>query len=103
MHIPVGKILSRIFGPVYENDFGWRIRRNKELYELLDEPDIVKYINIKILQCASHMVWMDNTRIPKMHWIGNFIDEDLWEDHGKAGKTCGGIPCCWWIKEDGGA
>jgi hypothetical protein len=30
------KIIIRIFGPVYEGDLGWRLRHNKELYELLD-------------------------------------------------------------------
>lgn len=56
MHIPVREILSRVFGPVYENGFGWRMRHNKGLYELLDGPDTVKYTNFKILQCASHIV-----------------------------------------------
>jgi hypothetical protein len=41
------KILRRIFGPVYEHDLGWRLRHNKELYELLDGPDIVKFIKFK--------------------------------------------------------
>jgi hypothetical protein len=26
------KILRRILGPVYEDDLGWRLRHNKELY-----------------------------------------------------------------------
>jgi hypothetical protein len=42
------QILRRIFGPVYENDLGWRRRRNEDLYELIDEPNIVnvyKYYN----------------------------------------------------------
>jgi hypothetical protein len=56
MHIPVRKIISRIFGPVYEKGLGWRMRQNEELYELSDGPDIMKDINFKILQCASHIV-----------------------------------------------
>ena len=85
MHFPVRKILSRIFGPDYENGFGWRMRHNEQLYELLDGPDIVKYINFKILQCASHIVWMDNTRIPKTHQTGPVRRpwqrwEDIWRD-----------------------
>jgi hypothetical protein len=44
------KILRRIFAPVYETDLGWRLRHNKELYELLDVSDIVKYIQFKRLQ-----------------------------------------------------
>ena len=34
--------LRGIFGPVYENDLGWRRRRNEDLCELLDGPNIVK-------------------------------------------------------------
>jgi hypothetical protein len=33
--------------------------------ELLDGPDIVKFIKFKRLQWASHIVQMDNSRIPK--------------------------------------
>lgn len=36
------QILRRILGPVYENNLGWRRRRNEDLYELLDGPNIVK-------------------------------------------------------------
>jgi hypothetical protein len=31
------KILRIICGPVYGNNFGWKLRHNKDLYELLDE------------------------------------------------------------------
>jgi hypothetical protein len=41
------KILRRILGPVYEEDLGWKLRHNKELFELLDGPDIVKFISSK--------------------------------------------------------
>jgi hypothetical protein len=34
----------KIFGPEYENDLGWGLRHNEELYELIDKPNIVKYI-----------------------------------------------------------
>jgi hypothetical protein len=47
------KILRRILGPVYEDDLGWRLRHNKELYELLDGPGIVKFIKFKRLQLYS--------------------------------------------------
>jgi len=36
------QILRRIFGPVYQNDLGWRRRRYEDLCELLDGPIIVK-------------------------------------------------------------
>jgi hypothetical protein len=44
------KILRRILGPVYEDVLEWRLRHNKELYELLDGTDIVKCIRSKRLQ-----------------------------------------------------
>jgi hypothetical protein len=33
------KILGRIFGSVYENELGWRLRHKEQLYELLEGPD----------------------------------------------------------------
>jgi hypothetical protein len=52
------KILRIIFGPIYENYFEWKLRYNEELYELLDGPDTVRYIKIKRLQWADHIVQM---------------------------------------------
>jgi hypothetical protein len=46
------KILRRILGPIHEDDLGWRLRHNKELYELLVGPDIMKFIRFKTLQWA---------------------------------------------------
>jgi hypothetical protein len=69
------KILRRILGPVYEDDLGWRLGHNKELYEfyeLLGGPDIVKFIKFKRLQWAGHIVRMDNYRIPKKVLDGKF-------------------------------
>jgi hypothetical protein len=66
------KILRRILGPVYEGDLGWKLRHNKDLYELLDGPDVVKFIKFKRLQWADHIVRMDNSRIPKKVLDGEF-------------------------------
>jgi hypothetical protein len=65
------KILRRILGPVYEDYLGWSLY-NKELYELLNGPDIVKFIKFKRLQCAGHVVRMDNSRLPKKVLDGKF-------------------------------
>jgi hypothetical protein len=75
------KILRRIRGPVCEDDLSWRLRHNKELYELLDGPEIVKIIKLKRLQWAGHIARMDNARLPKKCWMENSMEEDLWEDH----------------------
>jgi hypothetical protein len=66
------KILTRILGPVYKDDLGWRLRHNKELFELLHGPDIVKFIKFKRLQWAGHVVRMDNSRIPNKVLDGKF-------------------------------
>jgi hypothetical protein len=43
----------------------WRKRCNHELYELFNEPDIVKYIKINRLGWAGHTIRMDNNRTVK--------------------------------------
>jgi hypothetical protein len=48
-------------GAVQENG-GRRKRYNQELYELFNEPDIVKYIKINRLGWAGHVIRMDNNR-----------------------------------------
>jgi hypothetical protein len=66
------KILRRILGPVYEDDLGWKLRHNKELCELLDGPDTVKFIKFKRLQWAGHIARMHNSRIAKTVLDGEF-------------------------------
>jgi hypothetical protein len=39
------RVLGCIFGAMQEN-YMWRKRYNHELYELFNEPDIVKYIKV---------------------------------------------------------
>jgi hypothetical protein len=58
------KILKRIYGPVKDNGL-WRIRYNKELYEIFVEPDLVTCIKLKTFQWAGHAQRMEGTRIPK--------------------------------------
>jgi hypothetical protein len=66
------KILRRFLGPVFEDDLGWRLRHNKELYALLDGPDVVKFIKVKRLQWTGHIIRMDNSRIPIKVLDGKF-------------------------------
>jgi hypothetical protein len=60
------KILRRIYGPVQDNG-QWRIRYNKELYELYGEPDLETCIKLKRLQWAGHVQRMEGTRIWEQH------------------------------------
>jgi hypothetical protein len=58
------KILRRIYGLV-QDDGQWRIRCNKELYELYSEPNLVTCIKLKRIQWAGHVQGMEDTRTPK--------------------------------------
>jgi hypothetical protein len=58
------RILRCIFGAVRENGV-WRKRYNHELYELFNDPDIVKYIETNRLDWAGHVIRMDNNRTVK--------------------------------------
>jgi len=53
------KILRRIYGPVI--DMGeWRIRTNRELYQLYDEKDIVKLCKLSRMRWAGHVMRQDD-------------------------------------------
>jgi hypothetical protein len=43
----------------------WRKRYSHELYELFNEPDIVKYIKVNILGWAGHVIRIDKNRTVK--------------------------------------
>ena len=49
------KVLRKIFGPVRVGD-DFRIRFNSELYELLNDIDVVQHINIQRLRWLGHNV-----------------------------------------------
>ena len=57
------KILRKIYGPVNENG-EWRIRYNKELYELYKSSDITD-IKIARLRWAGHVQRMKNDEMVK--------------------------------------
>jgi hypothetical protein len=42
------RILSKIFGPVQNEDGSWRIRMIYELNELIEKADIVRFIKKKV-------------------------------------------------------
>ena len=58
-----GKILRKIYGPVNEKG-EWRIRYNKELYELYKSSDIITDIKIARMRWAGPV-----QRIRMMKWL----------------------------------
>jgi hypothetical protein len=52
------EVLRRIISPITDKDH-WRIRYNKELYDIFKEPEISIVINLKWLQWAEHLQRMD--------------------------------------------
>jgi hypothetical protein len=48
------KILRRIYGPVNEGG-RWRIRYNDELYQLFNEPEIVKEVKSRRVRWLGHL------------------------------------------------
>jgi hypothetical protein len=88
------KILRRIYGPVQDNG-QWRIRYNKELYELYGEPDLVTCIKLRRLQWAGHVQRMEGTRIPTKEFKAKFEgvrsvgkSRKRWEDVVQQDATC---------------
>ena len=52
------KVLRKIFGPLRVGD-DFRIRFDSELYELLNDVDVVQRINIQRLRWLGHAVRME--------------------------------------------
>ena len=86
------KVLRCIFGAKQGKGI-WRKRYNYELYEKLNEPNIVNYIKVKRLAWAGHLVRMNNDRTikkifntkpdgvrrvrrPKLRWEDG-VDQDM--------------------------
>ena len=55
----------------------WRIKHNKEIYDLFKEPKISTLVKLKRLQWAGYVQRMDEGRIPKSDDRG-----DDWEATG---------------------
>jgi hypothetical protein len=58
------KIARRISGPINEGE-RWRIRTNKEIEDILEGADIVKFIKFLRLRWCGHIERMNNERMPK--------------------------------------
>ena len=57
------RILRSIFGGV-NVEGNWRRRFNHELYQLYNEPDVVKFIKINRLRWLGHVLRMNEERVP---------------------------------------
>ena len=67
----------------------WRKRYNYELYEKLNEPNIVNYIKVKRLAWAGHLVRMNNDRTIKK----NIQRQTRWGKKSRKTKTAMGRWC----------
>lgn len=79
-------ILRRIFGPVQEGN-AWRRRKNRELYQLYRDINVVRFIKLGRLRWAGHVARMGDREIPK-----RVITEEL---HGTRGV---GRPRMRWLE-----
>jgi hypothetical protein len=60
------KTLRKIFGPVQDENGIWRIRKNRELNELIGNADRVRFIKSRRTAWLGHMMGMDGGRMPKI-------------------------------------
>ena len=58
------KIFRRIYGPKYE-DGEWKSRTNRELEELSEGENIVKWIKGQRISWLGHLERMEEDRMPK--------------------------------------
>jgi hypothetical protein len=58
------KIVRRIYGPINEGE-NWRIRTNKEIEDILEEADNVKFIESLRLRWCGHIERINNEKMPK--------------------------------------
>ncbi|XP_060518453.1 uncharacterized protein LOC132697176 [Cylas formicarius] len=63
------RVLRKIYGPVTDITTGrYRIRKNRELYELYKDPNIINEIKARRLQWAGHVKRLPDNRIAKLAW-----------------------------------
>uniref|UniRef100_A0A8D8VY55 Uncharacterized protein n=1 Tax=Cacopsylla melanoneura TaxID=428564 RepID=A0A8D8VY55_9HEMI len=63
------KILRKIYGPVCERGI-WRIRKNKEIRDLFNEPDIIANIRCRRMRWTGHVLRRGGESLIKSVWEG---------------------------------
>lgn len=58
------KLLRRIYGPIQKNGM-WKVRYNRELYQLYGAPELSTYIGLMRLRWAGHVQRLDAGRMPR--------------------------------------
>jgi len=59
------RILRRIFGPTQKANGKWRLKKNKELENVIGYENIVRHIKSKRLSWLGHVERMPNERVAK--------------------------------------
>ena len=57
-------MFTRIYGPKYENG-EWKSRTDRELEEMREGKNIVKWIKEQRISCLGHLERMEEDRMPK--------------------------------------
>ena len=57
--------MRKIFGPVQDENGIWRIRKNHELNELIENADVVRFIKSRRITWLGHVTRMDGGRMPR--------------------------------------
>jgi hypothetical protein len=58
----------------------WRELHNKELYDLLSSPNIIRVIKSRIMRWVGHVAGMGREKVQTGFWLGNLRETDHLED-----------------------
>jgi hypothetical protein len=64
------RILRKILGPAKKEDGGWRMRKNREIEEMVNEPNIIGETKAARLRWLGHITRMGEDRAVKRAYVG---------------------------------